>query len=248
MPGWVTLISWIASTTAGAFFSSSLILALAALNNPAYSPAGWHGTLVFWAVLLCAALLNTLGARLLPALEIAVLILHILGFLAILIPLLALSPRVPSDQVFTGISSSSGWPPALAFFIGMNGNATAFLGTDGPVHMAEEVRDPRRNVPRSMLLSLVINGCLAFALLIAVLYCTVDLQDALENAPNGYPFVLIFANGVGSRAGASVMTVIVLVLEFCSAVASMAGGSRIAWAFARDKGLPGSAMLAKVGR
>lgn len=244
--GWVTLISWIASTTAAAFFASSLMLALAALNNPEYEVTGWQGTLVFWAVLLAAALLNTVGGKILPVLEVMILVLHVLGFFAIFIPLISLSEKVDTSDVFTGVSSQTGWLPGLAFFIGLNGNAAAFLGTDGPVHMSEEVKNAQRNVPRSMLLSLVINGVLAFGLLIAVLYCTVNLDDAVNNAPNGFPFVLILVDGVGSAAGASVMTAIVLILEFCSTVGSLAGGSRIVWSFARDNGMPWSAALSKV--
>ena len=217
------------------------------LNNPDYSPTGWQGTLILWAVLAAAAVLNTVGGRALPILEIMILILHVIGFFAIMIPLVSLSDKIDTADVFTVFSNEGGWLSfGLSFLIGLNGNATAFLGTDGPVHMSEEVRNAQKNVPRSMLLSLLINGVLAFSLLIAVLYCTVDLDDAIANAPNGYPFVLILANGVGSIGGATAMCAIILVLEFCSTVGAMAGGSRIVWSFARDNGLPGSRGLSQV--
>ena len=112
--------------------------------------------------------------------------------------------------------------------------------------MSEEVKDAPRNVARSMILSTVINGLLAFGMLLAVLFCAGNLDDAVDNAPNGYPFVAIFAVGVGSNEGATAMASIVLVLELCSAAGGLAAASRMMWSFARDRGLPGHKRLSKV--
>ena len=114
--------------------------------------------------------------------------------------------------------------------------------------MSEEVKDAPRNVAKSMILSTIINGVLAFGMLLVVLFCAGDVTDAINNAPNGYPFVLIFAQAVGSNGGATAMASIVLILELCSAAAGLAAASRMMWSFARDRGLPGSAILSKVGR
>ena len=68
-----------------------MIEALMVLNHPDYNPQQWHGTLIFWAIMLLAVLLNALANPLIPKLEIFVLVLHLLGFFACLIPLLAVS-------------------------------------------------------------------------------------------------------------------------------------------------------------
>jgi choline transport protein len=64
-----------------------MILALAQLKYPSYTPALWQGTLVYWGVMAVAILINTTASKILPKLESFILILHILGFFAILIPL-----------------------------------------------------------------------------------------------------------------------------------------------------------------
>ena len=64
-----------------------MILALAQLNHPSYSPALWQGTMVYWGVMTVAVLLNTYASKILPNLESFILVLHITGFFAILIPL-----------------------------------------------------------------------------------------------------------------------------------------------------------------
>ena len=150
--GWLTVSGWVAAITAGAFFVGSLIQAVVIQNHPDFTLTGWQGTLLFYAVLLLCVTINTASSKALPVIEILVLILHIIGFFAILIPLVYLAPHSDAKSVFTLFSNGGGWnTQALSFFIGLNGNAVAFLGksavqkipsrlmlyagTDGAVHV-----------------------------------------------------------------------------------------------------------------
>ncbi|KAF7872051.1 uncharacterized protein EAF02_009156 [Botrytis sinoallii] len=72
----------------------------------------------------------------------------------------------------------------LSFFIGLAGNAVAFLGCDEAVHMSEEIKNLRINVSRAMIASIMINGVLAFGMLIATLFCAGELTAAFES-PTG---------------------------------------------------------------
>ncbi len=63
------------------------IEAVMQLNDANYVPQRWHGTLIFWATVLVAVFINTILGRLLPAIEVLMLIVHVLGFFAVLIPL-----------------------------------------------------------------------------------------------------------------------------------------------------------------
>ena len=49
---------------------------------------------------------------------------------------------------------------------------------DVPGHMAEEIRRPRRNVPRAMLLSFFLGGWLNFGLLLSYLYSVTNINNA----------------------------------------------------------------------
>lgn len=128
--GWLTVTGWIAGLTATAFFVSTLIQALVVQNESNYQPAGWQGTLLFWAVLLLCVAINTVLSSVLPVIEIFILILHLLGFVAVLIPLVYLAPqRNSTSNVFKTFLNEGGWSTqALSFFIGLNGNAVAFVG------------------------------------------------------------------------------------------------------------------------
>ena len=110
--------------------------------------------------------------------------------------------------------------------------------------MSEEVKGASVNVARSMVISIFVNGLLAIGMLLAVLYCAGDIEALLE--VSGFPFIAIFAKGVGSNSGAIAMASLPLVLIMLAAIGVMASASRMLWAFARDRGPPGWKLLSKV--
>ena len=98
-------------------------------NHSEYNFQRWHGTLITWAAILIAVVFNTVLIRALPKVEGMVLVLHILGFVGILIPLVYLAPHSTASEVFTVFLNGGNWSSqGLSFFIGLVGNATAFLG------------------------------------------------------------------------------------------------------------------------
>lgn len=111
--------------------------------------------------------------------------------------------------------------------------------------MSEEIRNPSLVVPRSIMLSVVINGSLGFAMVIALLFCIGNVDDALATN-TGYPFMEIFLQATQSVSGAATMASIVTVLALCATVGILASTSRMFWSFARDRGLPGWRILEQV--
>lgn len=82
-----------------------------------------------------AVLVNTVISSVLPKIEGLILILHILGFFAVLIPLVYMSPSKASvKDVFTLFLNQGGWSSqGLSFFIGLMGSVFSFLGICLPV-------------------------------------------------------------------------------------------------------------------
>lgn len=111
--------------------------------------------------------------------------------------------------------------------------------------MSEEVKGASKTVPRSMLLSILLNGILGFGMLLAVLFCAGDLTAAAAS-PTGFPFMAIFENAVGSKGGANAMISIVTIMSVAGSISSLASASRMMWSFSRDQGLPGSGFLSRV--
>lgn len=245
--GWISVFAWQVNSLAAAYFSGTLIQAFIILNSPSYVPQLWHGTLLGYFVLVCCAIINIWLIKYLPKLEGVVLIIHVLGFFAVIIPLLRLAPRSTSEFVFTNFSNGGGWASnGVAFMVGgFLTNTFPLIGYDGASHMSEEIKDASRVVPRSMLLAVGLNGVLGFGMILAMLYSVGDIESALAS-PTGYPFLQIFYNAVGSTAGATAMAIPMLVGALAALLGTLASSSRQTWALARDRGIPFSNYFATV--
>lgn len=127
--GWVTVIGWQAGQASVAFLAASMIQGLAILNFPSYNATRWQGTLIFYGVIAFIVFINTYLARWLPKIEGMILILHILGFFAILIPLVYLAPHGSAHDVFATFINSGGWnTKGLSWFVGLITSVFSFLG------------------------------------------------------------------------------------------------------------------------
>lgn len=138
------MVGWIAALTSVCYFVADLILQLVSLNDTdsSFHREGWQGTLLLWAILMLSFVINVFVSGSLPTIEVVVLIVHILGFFGILVPLVYLSGSYNSaKQIFTNFNNGGQWPTqTLAFFVGLQGNALAFVGTDSVVHVSKSFR------------------------------------------------------------------------------------------------------------
>ncbi|RAQ99182.1 amino acid transporter [Stemphylium lycopersici] len=145
---------------------------------------------------------------------------HILGFFGILIPLVYLAPHSDAS-IFTTFVNSGGWSSqGLSFMVGLPSSVFALVGVDSCVHMAEEVKDASRVVPRAI---------------------QVKSTETL-----GFAYLFVFLRGTGSAAGAATMAMTMWFLGVCCLVGLMAATSRQMWSFARDNALPFSKHITKL--
>ncbi|KAF3765732.1 amino acid transporter [Cryphonectria parasitica EP155] len=214
--GWITFIGWQAVTASAAYLIGTLLEGVIIMCNPGYVPKPYQAMLFCWVILSFAVFINTVATKTLAHFEGLILVLHILGFFAILIPLVILGPHGDAF-IFTTFVNLGAWPTdGLSFMVGLPASVSALIGADSAVHMSEEIRNASRVVPRAINTSVLVNGILGFAMLLAYLLLHV---------------------GTGSTAGAAIMGMIVVVLSVCSTVGVLASSSRMVWSFSRDRGL-----------
>ncbi len=144
---------------------------------------------------------------------------------------------VDSRNAATGHPAGLGaW--ALSLLLG----TWCLTGFEAAADLAEETRQPRRIVPRAMLLSLLGAGIAGFLLLAGAVGCLRDLPAA-QAADN--PWLWLLHRTLGP-AWTTVVLVVVGVSIFACALASMAATSRLLFALGRDRMLPASGWLAYV--
>ena len=111
--------------------------------------------------------------------------------------------------------------------------------------MSEEIQNAALVAPRSIMISVFINGALGFAVLLVTLFSLNDVEEALKT-PTGFPYMQVFLDSTGSVAGATAMASIVTFLTFSANIGILATASRMCWSFCRDRGLPGWQLLQHV--
>ncbi|KAJ9632791.1 hypothetical protein H2204_007666 [Knufia peltigerae] len=245
--GWLGVLGYQVGTTIGAYVAGTLTQGLIILNNPdTYTPQRWHGTLMAICVSSCVAIFNIFLAKHLPLVEGIILVLHLAGFVAVMVPLWVMAPRSPSSQVWTSFLDGGDWGSVgLACMVGIITSAGALMGGDAAAHMAEELKNASKILPRAMIWTIIVNGALGFVMLVTFLYTLGDLEEDLAT-PTGYPIIQVFDTATGSPGGASGMTAILILLGVCGNLTTMAGSSRQLFSFARDKGAPFNRWLSRV--
>lgn len=188
------MLGWQAGSAAGCYLAGTEIQGLIILNHASYVPQRWHGSLIAIALVFISLLLNTVLARNLPSIEGVVLVLHIFGFIAILVPLWVLAPLLSAHDVFLIFNDGGNWrSTGLAVLIGILSPQLSLIGPDAAAHMSEEVKNASKTIPRIMLAAMLFNGTLGFIMLITLCFCIGNLQDILQTS-TGYPFIQVGTN------------------------------------------------------
>ncbi|KAI1809055.1 amino acid transporter-like protein [Poronia punctata] len=192
---------------------------------------GWQASV---AVVLFSYAVNTAFPSSLSKFEGLVLVLHILGFFAVIFPLEFLREHATSDAT-----------QGLSFCIGILGNVFAFIGGHGAIYASfhppmsprffqQKSKTPAVMVPWSIMTGLLINSVLGFSMMITTLYSIGDIKAQLAENPI-YPFMAILNNAVGNAAGATVMSALVIILAFGATTDQVSSTSRVYWAFALSR-------------
>ncbi|KAL2835863.1 amino acid/polyamine transporter I [Aspergillus pseudoustus] len=245
--GWVTVFSWSALVCIAPYFIGTQIQGMVVLANPEYELVRWRGTLLMWAVAIVPIIINIFARRVLAGIEVAAGIMHVVFLPVTIAVFVILAERNPNEFVWdTFVGGLSGWKDSgVVFSIGLLGVITPLAGVDGVIHMAEEVKNAKVVVPRSMIYGTLINGVLAFGYLIAILYCMGDYTQAVLS-PTGYPIITIAYQATGSKSATYVLMAMGMLPGWIALFNGLASVTRLTWAFARDNGLPFSDFFARV--
>ncbi|KAH8807096.1 amino acid/polyamine transporter I [Xylogone sp. PMI_703] len=243
--GWLCAIGWQVFLAGVCFMVGTIIQGLIALNVEGYVWHNWHGTLLTIAVIVFSIVFNTVLAARLPLIEGTVLLLHLAGFFAIIIPLWVMAPRAHS-HVLLEFTNNGGWSSTgLSAMVGLTSPMSVLIGYDCSVHMSEEIRDASITLPKAIMWAVIPNAIMGFIMSITLIFTMGDIDNILST-PTFQPFIQIFYNATGSYAGTNTMTAIIIILLESCCVSEIATASRQIWSFARDRGLPGSTWLSHV--
>ena len=129
---------WQATLASVYYLAATQIQGLIVMTRPDYDIKAWQTVLLFWASMVFTIFVNTVIGRFLPKFEGFILILHILGFFAILIPLAIFGLHQPASEVFKTFLNTGDWSTqGLSFMVGIIGSVYTFTGADGAIHVCD---------------------------------------------------------------------------------------------------------------
>lgn len=246
LTGWFCVLGWATGSANTALLAGQQIQGLLILNYPSYVYERWHTTLLTFAVGTFSLFFNTFLAKHLPLVEGVVLFVHIFGFFAILAVLWALGPKGDASEVFTTFNDFGNWGDyGTSTLVGSFAVILPLLGADSAVHMAEEVRDASKILPRTMIWTTFVNGALGLVMVVTLCMVLGNLEDIIFT-DTFQPFIAVFYQTTQSLPGTNAMTALIIFMQMFCNLSIVATASRQLFAFARDKGTPFGAWFAYV--
>jgi amino acid transporter len=233
---WIYIWAIIVTVTSVAEFGGGFVAALFGVEaTPGVALATAVG------LLLIALAVNYSGTRNLARIAKTGLAAELIGVIALGLFLLLFRREQPFSVFFDSLGAGGGSGYLGTFLAASLSGLFLFYGFEACGDVAEEVADPTRRIPRAMILTILVGGVSGLTSYAGYVLAAPNLQE-IVNGEDPDPIPSILESSLGT-VGAKVFLV-VTVVAFVSCVLSLqAAGSRLLYAFARDRMLPGSGWL-----
>lgn len=220
------------------------------LSRPEYVPERWHVFIGQLTISWISCLTVLFANRALPMIS-NVGIVFILGGVLSTILVCAIMPHqtgagyATSSFVWKDWMNQTGYTNnGFVFLAGMLNGAYSVGTPDCCAHLAEEIPNPKRNVPLAMAAQMSIGFFAAFFYMIAIFYATTDL-DAVLSSPY-FPLMQIYIQATGSTAGTMGLLFVIFLPLACCCIGTFITAGRGVWTLARDDAIPFSSTLGKI--
>jgi amino acid transporter len=214
-----------------------------------------HIFYLFVIFLLAAALVNVFDVRITSTLNAISSYWHVVGTVIIVVALIVVPDHHQSASYVFGQTlnnsgfSGHGWGSVIflmVFAIGSIGLAQYTLtGYDASAHMSEETHQASRGAAVGMLYSVVVSVVAGFILLVAICFAIPDKTEVQKHFGDITTYIW---QGSMSTHWAEFLLFIVVAAQFYCLTACVTSGSRMLFAFSRDRAVPGHQAWRKVSK
>ncbi|KAL5592118.1 hypothetical protein FOVSG1_011007 [Fusarium oxysporum f. sp. vasinfectum] len=220
------------------------IFAMVSVTHPDFNYKPWMGFVGFQVLNLLAFTFNCFE-RVLPWVSRFLLVFTVCTVIIVFVGILAASTHKQSaDNLFVNLYNISGWPNGVAFLIGLNAPNWAFSCLDATVHLADEIPNPRKNIPRALLVTVALGSATGLPIILALFLSAPSINDI---ASSGTPSLQVFQEAFKHNTAAALgLQSLVLISAAGAIIGIHTWQSRIAWAFSKDKGFPFHRFLSQI--
>ncbi len=240
--GWVTaatnITGQLAIVAAIDFGCAKVLAATLGLGEKPAAPY------VLLAIILAShAIVNAFSVKVVAVLNDFSATVHIIGVVVLVVALLAIGRAQPvSFLTMTSFTTRADGDVTFGFLNGLALSMFTFTGYDASAHLAEETHDPARRTAWGIVSAVGVSAIAGYLLLCAITLAIKDLP-AIGADPDAA--LTVMKSALGDGWGRSAMGLALAAMWFCG-LSSVTSASRTLYAFARDRGLPGSKHIGKV--
>ncbi|KAG5743892.1 hypothetical protein H9Q72_012139 [Fusarium xylarioides] len=236
--GWLNYAGWVLTHAACCAVTATLTLSLINLCDAEFDvTVRWRLFVAYLIVAIGCWIINLFGLRGIPTLENVGCWATAIGFVAFSVLLLVKAPKSSASFVFVETRNDTGYSStALAVLLGLMNSFSTLMGLDSPAYLAEEIPQPKRFLPRIMIIVILSQFAIGLIWILILGFSITDI-DAIIATSTGVPVIELVRLATGSRVAAIVFCCILLVNMVGSSLGSAITMSRQGFAFARDIGL-----------
>lgn len=240
--GWVYMWTLVIAMATVAIGAAGFIANIAGVATPSGGTLAW----IALVILLAGTAVNLIGRRALKILMVGSIIAEVVGSVGLGTWLLAFHRHNSLSVLFTGGGHDVGTWTYLSgpFLMAVAFIGFSFVGFESAGSIAEEVHEPRRDLPKAVLFSLAFVAIVVGYSALAIILAIPDLGAVADGSVADPVYdTLTTAMGSGIARPVEVLFVIGFLASF---LALQTSASRVIWAYARDGALPAAGALARL--
>ncbi|WP_026911593.1 amino acid permease [Patulibacter minatonensis] len=242
--GWFNLVGQVAVTAAIVYGSAIFVTAVLDVLGLGVGTDRTAIFVVFTVLLLLHAGLNIIGPQISARVNMVSAWWHVAGVAIFVLVLAFFAHDHQSFKfVFTKTVDQSGvgfGGVGFSFLLGLLHAQYTFTGYDASAHMSEETKNASTAVAKGIINTILVSAVFGYVLILAVTFAIPSLDEALKvSGDGGYPVIYILQNSL-DKGLSDLLLIIAAVAQLFCGYASITAASRMAYAFSRDKAVPGS--------
>ncbi|KAF4984585.1 hypothetical protein FZEAL_262 [Fusarium zealandicum] len=248
--GWINFYGWMFGLASLVQITANTAVQLYATFADDYSASAWHVYVSYLLILWLSTAMIIFANRLIPYTQKLGLVLVLVGGLITIVVVAAMPSRHASNRFVWGSfkeNNLTGWNDGVSFMIGVLNGAFTIGTPDSITHMAEEITNPRRDLPRAILFQIAVGGVYGLGFAIVLGYAISDLS-VLQTGINTFPLAGIYHQATGSPSATFALLFIILLSSLCCCIGTVLTNSRTYWALARDNAVPFSQYFGRVNQ
>lgn len=242
--GWWNCLAWVLGAASMSLIMAQQTVCMYSLTHPDFIPSTWN---VFLSFILCtwtACCIVLFMNRFLPYIG-NIGMFFILAGVFVTIIVCAVMPSVNGDPYQTNKAVWSTWTnqtsytqQGFVFVMGMLNGAYSVGTPDCSSHLAEEIPQPSRNVPKAILAQMGVGFITGLLYMIAVFYAIQDVDSLSLPRFLEFPLPAIYSQATGSDAGGLGLLVVAFIPTLITATGCYITAGRTLWTISRDRATP----------